>query len=297
MAPVEPQLEEATTRVFVGNLTYSTSWRLLKDAFRAKGHPAVRADVYLDDEGKFRGYGLLEFETAAQALAAIAEMADAEIEGRRLIVRGDRGSRLHAATKWRVLQAVEEAVQDGFASLFYVQQLLDDRQFENLEQGTLKLALDVAMREAVTVFEQTGRRPHSPHLPQTPSARVIYCEHCAPLTGRTLLEEVNNAWSSWDVAPPEIRAACQLAAAKLEQARTDQQRALLPPLLAAAATVGANGGLEVRLSPVQMQALYDKAGILRPFPSQAKFSSAEKPSWVIRHGQDKRPLCWVSSLL
>ena len=82
------------------------------------------------------------------------------------------------------------------------------------------------------------------------------------LKGACISKEASQS-SSWDVAPPEIRAACQVAAAKLKQARTDQQRALLPPLLAAAATVGADGGLEMRLSPVQMQELYDKAGVTR----------------------------------
>ena len=75
-------------RVYVGNLSYRTSWQDLKDFFGAVG--AVRhADVLREPgpDGRSKGCGIVEFETPDDAAAAILELNDAELDGRKIFIR------------------------------------------------------------------------------------------------------------------------------------------------------------------------------------------------------------------
>eukprot|EP00899_Mesostigma_viride_P009455 jgi/Mesvir1/18510/Mv14018-RA.1 len=77
-------------RVYVSNLTYETTWKDLKDHFRAMGN-VLYADVLTDPAtGKSKGCGIVEFEHASQALAAIAHLSNTNLGGRLILVREDR---------------------------------------------------------------------------------------------------------------------------------------------------------------------------------------------------------------
>ena len=52
-------------RCYVGNLAYSVGWQDLKDLFRAVGR-VVHADVMQEDNGRSKGYGIVEFESRAE---------------------------------------------------------------------------------------------------------------------------------------------------------------------------------------------------------------------------------------
>eukprot|EP01112_Ceratiomyxa_fruticulosa_P021595 TRINITY_DN7659_c0_g1_i1.p1 TRINITY_DN7659_c0_g1~~TRINITY_DN7659_c0_g1_i1.p1 ORF type:complete len:213 (+),score=42.12 TRINITY_DN7659_c0_g1_i1:314-952(+) len=71
-----------TCRVYVGNLPYGTAWQDLKDHMRTVAS-VVRADV-------FKGYGIVQFESASNAQKAISEMNGTLFGGRTLSVREDR---------------------------------------------------------------------------------------------------------------------------------------------------------------------------------------------------------------
>jgi len=79
----------AGTRVFVGNLSWSVAWQDLKDVFSKVGDVA-RADVWTKPDGRSKGCGIVEFETAAGAARAINELHDVELDGRPMNVREDR---------------------------------------------------------------------------------------------------------------------------------------------------------------------------------------------------------------
>lgn len=80
-------------RVYVGNLSYKTSWQDLKDFFRETGN-VVFSDVMREADGKkSKGCGIVEFETAEEAAAAINTMNDQELDGRQIFVREDREDR------------------------------------------------------------------------------------------------------------------------------------------------------------------------------------------------------------
>ncbi|KXZ44215.1 hypothetical protein GPECTOR_71g576 [Gonium pectorale] len=79
-------------RCFVGNLAWKTSWQDLKDKFREAGN-VVYTNVMRDDDGRSKGWGIVEFETPEEALHAIQSLNGAELGGRRILVREDREDR------------------------------------------------------------------------------------------------------------------------------------------------------------------------------------------------------------
>ncbi|GIL43820.1 hypothetical protein Vafri_1422 [Volvox africanus] len=79
-------------RCFVGNLAWKTSWQDLKDKFREAGN-VVYTNVMRDDDGRSKGWGIVEFETPEEALHAIQNLNGAELGGRRILVREDREDR------------------------------------------------------------------------------------------------------------------------------------------------------------------------------------------------------------
>ena len=56
----------SATSVYVGNLTWKTSWQDLKDHFRQCGE-IVRADVAFGQDGRSKGFGLVVFAKSSDA--------------------------------------------------------------------------------------------------------------------------------------------------------------------------------------------------------------------------------------
>lgn len=86
---VEPALKG--TQLYVGNLSYDTTWRDLKDHFKQAGE-VVRADVKFSDNGRSKGFGIVRFASPEDAEAAIAKLSGVELDGRPLEVRLDHKS-------------------------------------------------------------------------------------------------------------------------------------------------------------------------------------------------------------
>jgi len=49
-------------RVFISNLNWETSWKNLKDHMRQAGD-VVRVDIFMNEKGRSKGCGVIEFET------------------------------------------------------------------------------------------------------------------------------------------------------------------------------------------------------------------------------------------
>lgn len=75
-------------RLYVGNLAYSVKWQTLKDFFRQAGN-VVYAEVMTEANGRSKGCGIVEFETAEEAEEA-KKLTDTELNGRGIFVREDR---------------------------------------------------------------------------------------------------------------------------------------------------------------------------------------------------------------
>lgn len=90
--PMENGINRANRkRVYVGNLSYSSSWQDLKDHMRKAGE-VVFADVFMTEGGYSKGCGVVEFSTEAEAQMAISTLGDTILDGteRPIFVREDR---------------------------------------------------------------------------------------------------------------------------------------------------------------------------------------------------------------
>jgi len=81
-------------RIYVGNLSYSTTEEILMEAFAAWGPASVA--LARDDGDRPRGFGFLEIQEDDQATLAIAAMNGKALDGRVLTVyearpRAERG--------------------------------------------------------------------------------------------------------------------------------------------------------------------------------------------------------------
>ncbi len=79
---------EEGCQVYVGNLSWHTGWRELKDYFRQCGE-VERSEVAEGSDGRKKGFGLVRFRTVADAQNAIGTLNGTEFMGRILEVRLD----------------------------------------------------------------------------------------------------------------------------------------------------------------------------------------------------------------
>jgi RNA recognition motif-containing protein len=73
-------------KLYVGNLSYSTDEAALKAAFAEYGNIVSVAVITDRATGRSKGFGFVEFETEAEAKAAMDAMNNAELDGRALKV-------------------------------------------------------------------------------------------------------------------------------------------------------------------------------------------------------------------
>ncbi|HMJ12519.1 MAG TPA: RNA-binding protein, partial [Polyangiaceae bacterium] len=79
-----------STRLYVGNLAYSTMDHTLRDAFAQHGE-IVSATVIIDRmSGQSRGFGFVEFANENEGLAAAEAMNGAMLDGRPIRVNPAR---------------------------------------------------------------------------------------------------------------------------------------------------------------------------------------------------------------
>lgn len=77
-------------RLYVGNLSYSTTDERLRESFSQHGE-VVSAELILDrTTGQSRGFGFVEMASAAEATRAIEAMHGADLDGRALVVNEAR---------------------------------------------------------------------------------------------------------------------------------------------------------------------------------------------------------------
>lgn len=75
-----------STKLFVGNLSYSTSDESLREAFSRFGD-VLSATVITDREtGRSRGFGFVEYDSDSDAQSAIESMNGSDLDGRTLNV-------------------------------------------------------------------------------------------------------------------------------------------------------------------------------------------------------------------
>jgi RNA recognition motif-containing protein len=74
-------------KLYVGNLSYSTTEADLREAFAAVGHEVSEVKIILDrDSGRPRGFAFVEMATDAGAQSAIETLNGKEVQGRSIAV-------------------------------------------------------------------------------------------------------------------------------------------------------------------------------------------------------------------
>ena len=77
-------------RIYVGNLSYSTTEESLREAFEAHGSVEEAIIVTDRETGLSRGFGFVEMGNEDEARAAIDALNGTELDGRRLTVNEAR---------------------------------------------------------------------------------------------------------------------------------------------------------------------------------------------------------------
>lgn len=91
-APADTKADENKvegSQLFIGNLSWDTTWQELKEYFATTGGDVQRADVAVGHDGRKKGFGFIRYATAEEASAAIEKMNGVEFMGRKLEVRLD----------------------------------------------------------------------------------------------------------------------------------------------------------------------------------------------------------------
>lgn len=84
--------EMAEKQVYVGNLSWKTNWRSLKEHCEKIG-TVDYCDILVDKDGRSAGAGLVRFQELEDSKRAIEELVDSELDGRKIFVREDREGR------------------------------------------------------------------------------------------------------------------------------------------------------------------------------------------------------------
>jgi len=94
-------------RVFVGNLSYETTWQSLKDHMKRVGG-VVRANILEDSTGKSKGCGIVEFADYRTVESAIVNLNDSVLDGRMIFIREDREAPIEASGRRDAAPAYRE---------------------------------------------------------------------------------------------------------------------------------------------------------------------------------------------
>lgn len=84
-----PAVTTESPRVYVGNLSYQVSDEELEECMKTAG-PVLSSQVVMGDDGRSKGYGLVEFQNALAAQQAIMILNNHELLGRQIFLREDR---------------------------------------------------------------------------------------------------------------------------------------------------------------------------------------------------------------
>lgn len=78
-----------SNRVFVSNIPYEYRWQELKDLFRQQVGEVSFVELFVDEDDKPRGCGIIEFANPDLAKEAVEKMHRYELKGRKLVVKED----------------------------------------------------------------------------------------------------------------------------------------------------------------------------------------------------------------
>ncbi|KAJ6636494.1 Myelin expression factor 2 [Pseudolycoriella hygida] len=78
-------------RIYVSNIPYEYRWQDLKDLFRRVVGTVEFVELFVDENNKPRGCGIVEFKDAENVEKALEKMNRYELSGREIVVKEDHG--------------------------------------------------------------------------------------------------------------------------------------------------------------------------------------------------------------
>lgn len=78
-------------RIYVSNIPYEYRWQDLKDLFRRVVGTVEFVELFVDENNKPRGCGIVEFKDAENVQKALEKMNRYELSGREIVVKEDHG--------------------------------------------------------------------------------------------------------------------------------------------------------------------------------------------------------------
>ncbi|KAF6210463.1 hypothetical protein GE061_013569 [Apolygus lucorum] len=84
-----PRGKKKSVRVFISNIPYEYRWQELKDLFREHVGEVAFVELFVDENEKPRGCGIIEFSTSSLAKEAVDKMHRFDLKGRKLVVKED----------------------------------------------------------------------------------------------------------------------------------------------------------------------------------------------------------------
>ncbi|XP_044257740.1 myelin expression factor 2 isoform X2 [Tribolium madens] len=85
-------MKSSNCRVYVSNIPYEYRWQDLKDLFRSQVGDVQFVELFVDDNDKSRGCGIVEFSDSASVKKCLEVMQRFEVKTRKLIIKEDAGN-------------------------------------------------------------------------------------------------------------------------------------------------------------------------------------------------------------
>lgn len=85
-------MKSSNCRVYVSNIPYEYRWQDLKDLFRSQVGDVQFVELFIDENDKSRGCGIVEFSDLASVKKCLEVMQRFEVKTRKLIIKEDSGN-------------------------------------------------------------------------------------------------------------------------------------------------------------------------------------------------------------
>lgn len=85
-------MKSSNSRVYVSNIPYEYRWQDLKDLFRSEVGEVAFVELFVDENDKPRGCGIVEFSDPNSVKKCLEVMHRYELKGRKIIIKEDFGN-------------------------------------------------------------------------------------------------------------------------------------------------------------------------------------------------------------
>lgn len=84
--------KSSVNRVYVSNIPYEFRWQDMKDLFREQVGDVAFVEMFVDDNDKPKGVGIVEFVDPSSVKKCLEVMQRYEVKGRKLVIKEDSGN-------------------------------------------------------------------------------------------------------------------------------------------------------------------------------------------------------------